>query len=180
MLLLTDQHIGIVVLINIGEFYNNAAISLPIEGIADIVLGKNLTAASTPSLTIIPQLIMLAILLIPVLWIVGSYFSIRRWQGLGELPPHGINRFWRLYLPLVIDFCPVVLVWIIIPSQFDTPIEAIALFVPDVFVVIVILTILSLGWAIARIFLTLHAYRLTKYASESKTHSHWITSEDRL
>jgi CubicO group peptidase (beta-lactamase class C family) len=162
MLLLPDQHIGIVVLINIGEFYNNAAISLPIEGVADIVLGKNLTATRTPPLTIIPQVMMLAILLIPVLWIVWSYRSIRRWQNRSKLPLQRISLFWRLFLPLVIDFCPVVFVWIILPAQFDAPMEVIALVVPDVFVVIVILTALSLGWAVARIFLTLCPRRLTK------------------
>ncbi len=108
---------------------------------------------------------MLAILLIPILWIAGSYLSIRRWQHRGELPPYGIRRFWRLYLPLAIDLCPVGIAWIILPAQFHTPIETIALFAPDVFIVIVTLTALSIGWAMARTFLTLHPRRLTKHAS---------------
>ncbi len=165
MLLLPDQHIGIVILINVGEFYNSTAINAPIEGVAEILLGKNPTASTNPPLSIIPQVMLLAILLIPILWILGSYLSIRRWQDRSELPPRGINRFWRLYLSLVIDFCPVVLVWIILPSKFDTPMETIALFVPDMFVVIVILTTLSLGWAIVRIFLTIHPRRFMNHAS---------------
>lgn len=181
MLLLPDQHIGIVILINIGEFYNSAAINSPIEGVASILLGNSLTASNNPPVTIIPQVIMLATLLIPILWIVLSYRSIRRWQDRGELPLRGINRFWRLYLPLVIDFSPVVLTWIILPAQFAVPMKAIALFVPDGFVVIVILTALSVGWAMVRIFLTLRPSRLTKLASfERQPMSHWIPGEDSL
>lgn len=162
MLLLPDQHIGIVILINIQEYYNNAAINMPIEGVASILLGNNLTSNMNPPLSLIPQVIMLAVLLIPILWIVGSYLSIKRWQDRGDLPPRGIRRFWRLFLPLIIDLCPLVLVWIILPSQFEAPMEIIALSVPDVFVVIMILSMFSLGWAIARIFLTLRPRGLTK------------------
>ncbi len=181
MLLLPDQHIGIVVLINISEFYNSSAINIPIEGVAAILLGKNLTESTNPPLTITMQVMMLAILLIPVLWIVWSYSSIKQWQHREELPPRGISRFWRLYLPLVIDFCPVVLAWIILPAKFDTPMETIALFVPDMFVVILILTVLSLGWALARIFLTLHPRRLIEHTiSSAQTVVPIRISEDSL
>jgi hypothetical protein len=165
MLLLPEQHIGIVILINIGQHYNSAAINIPIEGVAAILLGKSLTASTNPPPTFIPQVILLVMLLVPILWIVGSYLWIRRWQQRGELPPQGSHRFWRLYLPLAIDFCPVVLPRIILPSEFNAPMNAIALFVPDVFAVIVTLTVLCLGWALTRIFLTLYPRRLLKLAS---------------
>lgn len=160
MLLLPDQNIGIVILTNVGEFYNNALMNAPINGIAEILLGKDLTATTTQPLSIIPQVVMLAVLLVPSLWMAGSYLSIRRWQRRGELPPRGIRRFWRFYLPLIIDLCPVVFVWIILPSSVDAPMEGIALFVPDVFMVILLLTALSLGWVVARTVLMLHPRRL--------------------
>ncbi len=93
MMLLPDQHIGIVILINIQEYYNNAAINMPIEGVAAILLGNNLTSNMNIPLSLIPQVIMLTALLIPILWIVGSYLSIKRWQNRGELPARGIRRF---------------------------------------------------------------------------------------
>ncbi|MEO8395353.1 MAG: hypothetical protein ABI700_20325, partial [Chloroflexota bacterium] len=104
-------------------------------------------------------------LFIPILWIVGSYLSIMRWQQRGELPPHGIRRFWRLYLPLAIDLFPVALAWVILPSQFHTPMETIALFAPDAYVVIVTITALSLSWAVTRTFLTLRPRHLMNHAS---------------
>jgi CubicO group peptidase (beta-lactamase class C family) len=162
LLLLPDQHIGIVVLVNVGGFLKSSVNDIPIEGVAEILLGNGLTASTNPPLNIIPQVIMLAALLIPILWITGSYFSIRRWQHRGELPPHGINRFWRLYLPLAIDVLPVGIAWIILPAQFHASMEAVALFAPDAFIVIATLTTLSIGWALARIFLTLRPRRLTK------------------
>lgn len=165
MMLLPDQHIGIVILINIQELYNNAAINMPIEGVAGILLGKDLGAHSNTQLSLMPQMMMLALLLIPILWFIWSYGSINRWQNQDELPPRGSSRFRRLYLPLVIDFCPLVLVWIILPSQFEAPMEIVALSVPDVFAVIVILTLLSMGWIMARIYLTFRSLSLTKHAS---------------
>jgi hypothetical protein len=165
MMLLPDQHIGIVILINIQEYYNNAAINMPIEGVADILLGKSLSSSINPPLSVIPQLMMLALLLIPILWIIWSYSSIKRWQNHDELPPRGFSRFWRLYLPLVIDLCPLVLVWLILPAQFDAPMEIVALSVPDVFAVILILTVLCIGWAMTRIYLTIRSLTLTKHAS---------------
>ncbi|MCE7983353.1 MAG: class A beta-lactamase-related serine hydrolase [Caldilinea sp. CFX5] len=163
--LLPDQHIGIVILINIGKAYNNAAINIPIEGVAAILLGESLTASTNPPGTIIPQILLLATLLIPILWIVGSYLSMRHWRQRAELPPHGSRRFWRLYLPLAIDLCPLGLAWIVVPTQFHTPMKTIAVYAPDLFVVIVTLTVLSVGWAIARTFFTLYPRRLLKQAS---------------
>ena len=63
-----------------------------------------------------------------------------------------IRRFWRFYLPLSIDVLPVGIAWIIVPSQFHAPIETIALFAPDAFIVIATLTAFSIGWAMVRSF----------------------------
>jgi CubicO group peptidase (beta-lactamase class C family) len=166
LLLLPDQHIGIVVLVNAGGFLKSSVNDIPIEGVAEILLGNSLTASTNPPFTVIPQVIMLAALLIPALWIAGSYLSIRRWQHRGELPPHGIGLFGRLNLPLAIDLLPVGIAWLILPAQFHASMDAIALFAPDAYAVIVTLTVLSLGWAIARIHLTLRPRRLMKQAVE--------------
>lgn len=165
LLLLPDQHIGIVILINLGKAYNNRTINIPIEGVAAILLGKDLTASANPPATVSTQMIMLALLLLSLLWIVGSYLCIRRWRQRRALPPRGSRRFWRLYLPLAIDLCPVGLAWMVMPAQFHTPMATLALFAPDVFSVIVTLTVLPLGWAMARTFLTLQPRRLLQQAS---------------
>jgi CubicO group peptidase (beta-lactamase class C family) len=165
MLLLPDQQLGIVVLVNVNGFFNDAAVNIPIEGVAAILLGEDITTSTNPPLTVIPQLMLLAIPLIFILWMAGSFLAIRRWQRRGELPPHGIHRFWRLFVPLLIDLAPLGLVWIILPSQFQTPMETIALFAPDAFAIIVMLTALSLGCALFRSFHTLRPSRLMAEAS---------------
>jgi CubicO group peptidase (beta-lactamase class C family) len=53
LLLLPDQQIGIVLLVNIGSFLNGGAINVPIEGVAEILLGNNLTVSTNPPLNII-------------------------------------------------------------------------------------------------------------------------------
>lgn len=165
LLLLPDQHLGIVILTNINEFYNSTGVNIPIEGVADILLGKDITARTNPSPTILPQLLMLTMPLLLTLWIAGSYLGIMRWrqrcQQDGQAQPGGMYRFWRLGLPLVIDLSPIALTWFVLPTQFEAPMESIALFVPDAFAVIVVLTILSLSWAMTRILLTAQADRFS-------------------
>lgn len=163
LLLLPDQNIGIVVLVNVGGFLNSSALDIPVEGVAEILLGNSLSATANPPVTVIPQMLLLAVLLIPVLWMAGSYRSIRRWQHNAELPPHGIRRFWRFYLPLAIDLLPVAVVWTIVPAQFRASMEEIALFAPDAFIILVALTVLSVGWAIVRIRLTLRSHTLIQH-----------------
>jgi CubicO group peptidase (beta-lactamase class C family) len=160
MLLLPEQHIGIVILVNVGGFNSSSALNVPIKGVAAILLGNSITASTNPPLTLIPQLMLLLILLIPILWIVGSFIAIRHWHKRGELPLRGVCRFWRLFVPLLIDLAPLGLAWVILPSQFHTPMETIALFAPDAYDIIVILTALSLGWALLRIFISLRSSRL--------------------
>ena len=155
MLLFPDQHIGIVILVNVNGFFNSAALNIPIEGVAEILLGNGVTANTNPPATLTPQMLLLATLLIPILWIAGSFLSIRHRQQLGELRPRGMRLFWRLFLPLVIDLFPVILAWIIVPGQFHTPMETISLFAPDAYILIVTLTALSFSWASTRTFLTL-------------------------
>lgn len=160
MLLLPAQDIGIVILMNVGGFFTNAELNVPIKGVASLLLGAELTPQTDPPFTIMSQVPLLAILLIPSLWILGSYLSVRRWRHYGQLPPHGIRRLWKFYLPVAIDFFPIVVTWIILPVLFDTPMDMIGLVEPDVYLAIVVITVLSLGWAVARTFLTLHPGRL--------------------
>jgi CubicO group peptidase (beta-lactamase class C family) len=160
LLLLPDQKIGIVVLVNVGGFLNGTTINIPIEGVAAILLGDNITESTNPPVNVIPQGILLVVLLAPALWITGSYLSIKRWQHRQQLLLHGIGRFWRLYLPLAVDVLPLGIVWILLPAQFHAPMETIALFAPDASFVIAILTGLTICWVISRIFLTLSPNRL--------------------
>lgn len=155
MLLLPDQHIGIIVLVNINGFLNSTAVNIPIGGVADILLGNSLSEHTNPPFTLIPYLILVAPLLVAVTWIAGSLLFIRRWQHRHELHADGVGLFWRLYLPLAIDLLPVILALIVLPSQLRTPMETIRLFAPDAYMLMITLAMISFGWALLRIFLLL-------------------------
>jgi CubicO group peptidase (beta-lactamase class C family) len=73
MLVLPDQQIGIVVLINIGATNNAAALNIPIEGVAAILLGQSLSESVDPPPSRIRSLLPLAPLLILGMWIMGWY-----------------------------------------------------------------------------------------------------------
>lgn len=154
MLLLPEEQLGIVVLTNIGGMTNAAAMNIPIEGVAAIVLGQSLSEAVDPAPDLIGPLLPLAPLLVLVVWIVGWYLIIRRWQRRGELPLQGRRRFWRYGVPLVVDLCLAALAWLIVPRLVHTPMATIRLFVPDVYLSMVLVTSLGLGWALARTALT--------------------------
>jgi CubicO group peptidase (beta-lactamase class C family) len=154
MLLLPDQQIGIVILVNASGLNNEAAIDIPIEGVAAILLGHSPSGSVDPPLDLITPATPLTPLLILVLWIVGSYLVIRRWQRRGELPLYGMRHFWRYIVPLGADLCLATLAWLIVPQLFHTPLETIRLFAPDVFLSLVLITVLGVSWSIARTTLT--------------------------
>lgn len=154
LLLLPDQRIGIVILTNVNGFNHGSALNTPIEDIADILLGHELTVAQDSSVNGVAAALPLAPLFIVGLWIGGSCFFIRRWQGRGELPLRGWQHFWRYFLSLMVDLGLAGAAWIVIPARFQTPLEAISLFAPDIFLSMVLVTVLSLSWAIARTVMT--------------------------
>ena len=154
MLLLPDQQIGIVILINVSGYSNITAINIPIEGVAAILLGHDLTAAVDPPANWIAPLIPLVPLFILLVWITASYFFIKHRRQQGKLPPPGIQRVWLYFLPLSIDLFLATTAWILIPRQFLTPMETIGLFTPDIFLIVVLLTVLGVGWALTRTYLT--------------------------
>jgi hypothetical protein len=65
-----------------------------------------------------------------------------------------MRRFWHYGLPLGVDLCLAALAWLIVPRLVHTPMATIGLFAPDVFLSIVLITSLGLGWALARTILT--------------------------
>lgn len=92
-------------------------------------------------------------------WAGWSYLSLGRWRHRGEAHPHGLSRTLRLYVPLAVDLCSVVVIWIVVPAALRTPIAAIALFAPDVWAVAVTITGLTVGCVIARTFVALRPHR---------------------
>ena len=130
---------------NVGAFGNSVAINNLVEGLTTTLLGRG-QAAPAESLSIaLSRLTMLIPLLIAVLWVVWSYRSLRGW--------------W-LYAALAIDFCVIGVIWLVVPARFQTPMATIALFAPDEFVVLITITALAVGCAIARSVLALRSRQL--------------------
>jgi hypothetical protein len=154
MLLLPEEQIGVVILTNVNGSANIGALNIPIEGVAALLLGHSLSPSVDPAPDLIGPLLPLAPLLMLVAWMVGWYLLIRRWQRRGELPLRGMRRFWRYVLPLGVDLCLATLAWSIVPRLVHAPITTISLFAPDVFLSIVLIASLGLGWALARTILT--------------------------
>jgi CubicO group peptidase (beta-lactamase class C family) len=164
MLLLPDQQIAIVVLTNVNGMNSTAAINIPIEGVAAILLGHGLSGSVDPPPDQLGPARSLVPLLILAAWTVGWFLVIRRWRRRGDLPLRGMRRLGGYVLPLSIDLCLAGLAWVIVPRLSHAPMATISLFAPDVFLSIVLITVLGLGWALARTILTLRPQ--TKAASK--------------
>jgi len=154
MLLLPDQQIGIVILMNVNGYSHISAINIPVEGVAAILLGQGLGAAVDPPANWVSPLIPLAPLFILMVWITGSYLFLQSWRRKGKLPSHGLQLLWRYFLPLAIDLILATFAWIFVPRQFFTPMETIRLFTPDVYLIVVLMTVLGAAWVLNRTYLT--------------------------
>jgi CubicO group peptidase (beta-lactamase class C family) len=154
LLLLSEEQLGIVILTNIGGMNNAAAMNIPIEGVAAILLGQSLSPSVDPAPDLIGPLLPLAPILILVVWMLGWYLVLRRWQRRGELPLRGRRRIWSYGLPLGVEICLAALPWLLVPRLVHTPMATIRLFAPDVFLSIVLVVSLGLGCALARTALT--------------------------
>ena len=155
VMLLPDQQLGIVVLMNVNGTTNSAAINVPIEGVAEILLGRSLPVTTDPSGDLILLVAPLVLLVILLIWIGVSFAAVRRWQRRAELPPRRWRLLWCYILPLSLDLFQAALAWVIVSLMFATPFDAVSLFSPDLFFTILLITLLALVWAVARTFLTL-------------------------
>jgi hypothetical protein len=159
MLLLPEQKIGIVILTNVGGFNNAAALNIPIEGVAAILQGQGLSLEVDPPMNWLPPTLLLLPLLIAVLWLAGSLVFIQRWQRRGGLLVRGWPLIGCYILPLAVDLGLGGAGWIVLPTQFETPLATIGLFAPDVFLILVLLTVLSLACALGRSLFVFHSSR---------------------
>ena len=132
--LLPEQRLGIVVLMNVGVTGNSAAIESLVEGVAATVLGHRPAPPTGSPWTALSRLTMMGPLLVAVLWAWRSY------------------RLRRLYVPLAVDLCAVGAIWVLVPGAVQTPMAAIALFAPDAFAVVVTITGVTMGCAMARVW----------------------------
>ena len=148
--LLPDQHLGIVVLMNVGASGNGAAIDRLVNGVAATLLGQRPPAPASSLRAALSRLTVMVPLLVAILWAGWSYRSLRSWQRLGEPNPRDRSRFRRLYVPLAVELCSVAAIWFHLPPTVQTPMATIALFAPDAFAVVVTITGVAVGCAIAR------------------------------
>lgn len=148
--LLPDQRLGFVVLMNAGGATNDAAIEELVSGLTKTLLGHAQEVPMGSVWTRLSHMIIFVPFFIAAGWATLSYRSLRRWARTGE-PRPGVSRLWRLYLPLAVELGVIGTIWLVIPASVQTPIETIALFAPDVFVVGLGITTLAVVCATARV-----------------------------
>ncbi len=155
--LLPEQHLGMVVLMNVGRTGNSAAIDRLIEGIAATVSGRGPATPVGAGWTARSRVMAVAPVLIAALWAWWSYRSLRR-RRQPLAPPRGANRVWRVYMPLTVELGAAGFLLMGVPAAVQTPMATIALFTPDRFTVVMTTAVLALLCAIARIYVFLRKH----------------------
>jgi CubicO group peptidase (beta-lactamase class C family) len=147
--LIPEKRLGVVVLMNVGGTGNEAEIGRLVEGITGILLGHPQDAPTGSLWPSLSQLGVLAPLGIAVLWAGLCRRSLKAWR-INRTEPRGVDRVWRVYLPLAVELATLGIIWILVPARVQTPAATIALFAPDVFVIGIAVTAIAVGCATAR------------------------------
>ena len=162
VLLLPDDGWGVVVLMNMNDGSVASRFHQMHYGIAAIVLG----AQPGPSVAYedaISQNWKVIFGAIVALQVVGIFIALRRiatWRRHPDRRPVG----WRLVighvaLPLMVDLAVAAAVWWLVLDRAQSPLGLIVRYTPDIFLGLVVVTSLSVGWGAVRTWLTLRRTR---------------------
>lgn len=148
--LLPDQHLGIVVLMNVGGFGHDQAINHLIEGIVATAVGRVPAAPARTGWTARDRCLTLMPVCVAVLWAWRSYRALRTRPHRHAPSLRRLSDVRRFYLPLSVELCAAAILLIVGPSAAQTPLATIALFIPDIFAVVMTTTAVVIASAIGR------------------------------
>jgi hypothetical protein len=131
-------------------------------GIAAILLGSQ-PGASVAYEDAVSQYWKVIFGAIVALQVVGIFIALRRiaaWRRHPDRRPVGPRLvFGHVVLPLAVDLAVTAAVWWLVLDRAQSPLALIVRYTPDIFLGLVIVTTLSVGWGAVRTWLTLRRNR---------------------
>ena len=160
VLILPDEGWGVVVLMNMNDASVGSTYHQMQDGIAAILLGRqpDPTVVYEDALSQYWKLVFVVIVALQVAGIVIALRRIRAWRRNPERRPIGSRLLaGHVLLPLIADFAVAAAAWWLVLDRNDSPIPLLIRYSPDLFVALLVVTILSVGWGVLRTWLTLRS-----------------------
>lgn len=168
VLLLPDDGWGVVVLMNMNDPAVGSTFHQLHYGIAAILLDgqPGATVAYEDVLNQYWKLVFVGLVALQVAGAVLALRRIRGWQRRPERRPGGARLvFGHVVLPLAADVAVTAAVWWLVLDRDGSPIPLLIRYSPDLFLALVIVTILGVGWGVLRSWLTLRGTRSDRVSS---------------
>lgn len=167
LLLAPQQHLGIVVLVNMDSVNLNAGWLDLHKGVLSLLLNQLPPQVDTPHY--LPIFItLIAILIVTLMFVVAmarSVMVLRRWRAAPEQRPHGGRSvIWHVGAPLALHVAWASLLLLGFPQVANQSLPFLMLYIPDLGYTLVVSALLILGWGILRTALAFFVLQNTKRA----------------
>ena len=160
VLLLPDDGWGVVVLMNMNDGSVGSRYHQMHYGIAAILLGTQPgpTVAYEDVVSQYWKAIFGAIVALQVAGVIIALRRIATWRRHPQRRPTGSRLLIsHIALPLAVDLAVAAAVWWLVLDRAQSPFALIVRYSPDIFLALVIVTFMSIGWGVLRTWLTLRA-----------------------
>ena len=154
ILLAPEQHLGIVVLMNMDSVNVNAGWLDLHKGVLSLLLDQPPPVVDTPHYmqVFIPLLAILTVTLLFGVGMIRSAIRLRRWRTAPQRRQHG--SIGRIALPLGLEAAWALLLLIGFPQIANQSLSFLMLYIPDLGYTLVVSAVLVPGWGILRTALT--------------------------
>jgi len=151
LVLVPEGRWGIVLLMNANSmFLGRSHIDGLVTGVTSLLVGRAPPAAEPFYDTIVFYFFILGVAALQVVGIIRSVGKLRRWRAQPARRPRGVLRVgWHIVLPLVLNLMPAVLFLVVTPQLFG-PLPLQILVAPDLGYVMVVSSVVALGWSVLR------------------------------
>jgi CubicO group peptidase (beta-lactamase class C family) len=164
ILFLPEERWGVVVLLNTNDESAPSRFHQLHYGIATILLGGEpaMTVAYEDALGQYGRTILVAVVALQVIGVVWALRRLRAWRRLpASRPRSGLAVAVQLVPALLLDIGVTVAIWWILADKAaGAPFEVVARYAPDIALLILVITVLGVGWGLLRTFLSIRALRM--------------------
>ena len=162
VLILPEEGWGVVVLMNMNDGSVGSTYHQMQDGIAAILLGRqpDPTVVYEDALSQYWKLVFIAVVAAQLAGIFLALRRIRGWRRDRERRPTGRRLLLgHVLLPAAADIVVAAIFWWLVLDRNESPIALLVRYSPDLFLALLIVTILSVGWGVIRTWLTLRGPR---------------------
>jgi CubicO group peptidase (beta-lactamase class C family) len=163
ILFLPEERLGVVVLLNTNDESAPSRFHQMDSGIATILLGGEppATIAYEDAVGQYVRTLLAAVVAVQIVGIGWALRRLRAWRrSPASRPPTGLAVAAQLVPALLLDVGVTVAIWWLLADRAaGVPFEVVMRYAPDIALLIIVITILGIGWGVLRTFLSIRVLR---------------------